>query len=55
MATYEYDLFSSNLYKTILVGDDHVGKSCIAAQSGGLDITNTSYIPTIGVDFVSII
>ena len=51
----EYDLFSIYLYKIIVVGDEHVGKSYITAQSGGWDITNDLDISTTGLDFVSII
>ena len=51
----EYDLFSMYSYKIVVVGDEHVGKSCIIAKSWESDTANDPYIPTIGVDFVSII
>ena len=47
-------LFSSFLYNILIVGDEHIGKSCIVAQSKGLDISNNPYVLTFGIDNVII-
>lgn len=44
----EYD----NLFKILLVGSRHVGKSSIMTTLDTNTFQNSSYLPTIGLDFV---